>query len=114
PLVGSEGLAQELAAQEFFEQKAGETASVVAKDAVFLEEIAQNDSEAELLEGGEIDGHRFRALRAIAAGHVRRHGLAISNDEIDDTLRDVLLDGAKMIGERVAGGFAGLGHQIGD
>ena len=26
----------------------------------------------------------------------------------------MLLDGAKMIRERVAGGFAGLGHQIGD
>jgi len=58
----------------------------------------------------------WSAGRSTATGSapVGRHGLAIGNDEIDDALRDVLLDGAKMIGEGVAGGFAGLGHQIGD
>jgi len=113
-VVGSEGLAQELASEEFFEEEAGEAARVVAKDTVFLEEIVEDDSEAELLERGKIDGHRFRALRAIAAGHVGRNGLAIRDDPIDHALRDVLLDGAKMISEGVAGGFSGLGHQIGD
>jgi len=29
-------------------------------------------------------------------------------------MRNVFLDGSEMIGEGVAGGFAGLGHQIGD
>jgi len=103
-----------LAMEEFLEEEAGEAAGVVAQDAVFLEEIVEDDAEAELLEGGKIDGHRFGALRAIPAGHIGGHGLAIGDDPIDDAARDVLLDGAEMIGEGVAGGFAGLGHQIGD
>ena len=63
-------MAQELASEEFFEEEPGEAAGVVAKDAVLLEEIVEDDSEAELLERGEIDGHRFGALRSIAAGHI--------------------------------------------
>src|SRR5216683_6731543 len=103
-----------LAAEELFEEEAGEAASVVAKDAVFLEEVIEDDAEAELLEGGEVDGHRFGTLGAVAAGHVGRDGLAIGDDPIDDAGRDVFEDGAEMIGKGVAGGFAGLGHQIGD
>jgi len=45
------------AAEELFEEEAGEAAGVVAEDAVFLEEIVEDDAEAELLEGGKIDGH---------------------------------------------------------
>ncbi len=53
-------------------------------------------------------------MTRVAAGHIGRDGLAIGDDPIDDAARDVFLDGAKVIGEGVAGGFAGLGHQIGD
>src|SRR6266576_1628957 len=102
-----------LAMEEFLEEEAGEAAGVVAQDAVFLEEIVEDDAEPELLEGGKIDGHRFGALRAIAAGHLGGDGLAIGDDPIDDAVWNVFLDGAEMIGEGVAGGFAGLGHQIG-
>jgi hypothetical protein len=55
---GSKGLAVE----EFFEEEVGEALGVVADDAMFLEEIIENDTEAELLELGEIDGHWFGAL----------------------------------------------------
>src|SRR5216683_23523 len=103
-----------LAAEELFEEEAGEAAGVVADDAVFLEEIVEDDAEAELLEGGKIDGHRFGALRAVTPSHIGRDGLAIGDDPIDDAARDVLLNGAEMIGKGVAGGFAGLGHQIGN
>ena len=103
-----------LAMQEFLEEEAGEAAGVVAQDTVLLEEIIKDDAKAELLEGGKIDGHRFGALRAVTAGHIGRDGLAIGDHPIDDAVRDVLLNGAKMVGEGVAGGFAGLGHQIGD
>jgi len=103
-----------LAAEELFEEEAGEAAGVVAQDAVFLEEIVEDDAEAEFLEGGKIDGHGFGALRAVTPGHIGRDGLAIGNDPIDDAAGDVLLDGAEMIAEGVAGGFAGLRHQIGD
>src|SRR6266478_4296860 len=88
-----------LAAEELFEEEAGEAAGVVAEDAVFLEKIVEDDAEAELLEGWEIDGHRFGALGAVATSHIGRDGFE---------------DGAEMIGKGVAGGFAGLGHQIGD
>ena len=38
-----------LAAEELFEEEAGEAAGMVAEDAVFLEEIVEDDAEAELL-----------------------------------------------------------------
>jgi hypothetical protein len=100
--------------QEFFEEQAGEAAGVVADDAVFFEEVVEDDAETELLERREIDGHGLGALRAVATGDVGRDGLAIGNDPIDDAGLDVILDGTQMIGERVAGSFAGLGHEIGD
>src|SRR5882762_4364833 len=102
------------AAEELFEEEAGEAAGMVAEDAVFLEEIVEDDAEAEFLEGGKIDGHRLRALCAVTPGHIGRDGLTIGDDPIDDAARNVFLDGAEMIAEGVAGGFAGLGHQIGD
>ena len=99
-----------LVSEEFFEEEAGEAAGLVADDGVFFKEIIEDDAVAELLEGGEVDGHGFGALGAIAAGHFRRHRLAIGDDPIDDAAGDVFLDGAKMVGEGVPGGFAGLGH----
>src|SRR5712692_4067357 len=68
--------------EEFFEEEVGEATSIVAQDAVFLEEIVEDDAEAELLEGGKIDGHRFGALGAVAPGHIGRDGLAIGDDPI--------------------------------
>src|SRR5229473_2372869 len=102
-------LGRRLAMEEFFEEEVGEAAGIVAQDAVFFEEIVEDDAEAELLEGGKVDNHGFGALRTVAAGHIRRNGLAIGDDPVNDAMRDVLLDGAEMIGKRVAGGFSGLG-----
>src|SRR6266478_1017796 len=78
-----------LAAEELFEEEAGEAAGVVAEDAVFLEEIVEDDAEAELLEGGKIDGHRFGALGAVASCFDGREGLAICDVPIDDAVRHV-------------------------
>ena len=100
--------------EKFFEEQAGEAAGIVAEDAVFFEEIIEDDAEAELLERGQIDDNGFCALRAIPAGDVGRDGLAVGDDPIDDAGPDVLLNSAQVIGEGVAGGFAGLGHEIGD
>ena len=99
--------------EEFLEEEAGEAARVVANDAVFLEEIVEDDAEAEFLKCKKIDGHGLGALSTVAPGNVWRNGLAIGNHPIDHALRDVRLNGAEMIGESVAGGFAGLGHEIG-
>jgi hypothetical protein len=38
-----------LAVEEFFEEKAGEAFGVVADDAVFFEEVVEDDADAELL-----------------------------------------------------------------
>ena len=54
--------------EEFFEEEAGEAIGVVADDAVFFEEIVEDDAEAELLERREIDGDGLGALGAVAAG----------------------------------------------
>src|SRR5712692_11593775 len=100
--------------EELFEEEAGKAAGVVAEDTVFLEKIVQDNAEAELLEFGQINRYRFSALGAVAPCNFGRHRLAIGNNPINDTMGDVFLDGAKMIGESVAGSFAGLGHEIGD
>jgi len=96
--------------EEFFEEEAGKAAGAVAEDSVFLEKIVENDAVAEFLESGEIDGHGFGTLGSVAAGNLGRYGLPIGDDPIDNTMAHVRLDSAKMIGERVAGGFTGLGH----
>src|SRR5216684_7154791 len=96
-----------LAVEEFFQEEAGEAAAVVADDGMLLEEIVEDDAEAEFLESGEIDGDRFGALGAIAPGYIGRDGAAIGDDPIDNAMGDVLLNGAEMIREGVAGGFAG-------
>lgn len=100
--------------EEFFEEQTGEAAGVVAEDTVFFEEIIEDDAEAELLERGEVDDDGLGALRAVAAGDIWRNGLAVGDDPIDHAGPDVLLNSAQVIGEGVAGGFAGLGHKIGD
>src|SRR5260370_6750757 len=87
---------------------------MVADDGVFLEEIVEDDAEAELLERGKVDGDGFGALGTVPPSYIGRHGLAIGNNPIDEAVRDVVLDGAEMIGKGVAGGFAGLGHEVGD
>ena len=97
-----------------FEEEAGKAAGVVAEDGVFLEKIVEDDAEAEFLEFGQIDSDGFSALGAVAPCNFGRHRLAIGNNTINDTMGDVFLDGAEMIGESVAGSFAGLGHEIGD
>src|SRR5437899_10834160 len=93
-----------LAVEEFFEEEAGEAASVVADNGVFLEEIIQDDAEAEILERGEIDGHRFGALGTVAPGPIGRDGVAMGDDPSDDAGRAVVLDRGQMIREGVAGG----------
>ena len=100
--------------EEFFEEQARETACLVADEAMFLQEVVENDSVSELSERREIHGHGLGALGAIAPRDFRRHRLAIGDNPINDAMRNVLLNRAKMIGERVAGGFAGLGHEVGN
>ncbi len=100
--------------EEFFEEEAGEAGGIVADDAVFFEEIVEDDAVAESLQSPQIDGDGIGAACAIALGHFGRNGLAIGYHPIDNAARRVMLDGAQMIGEGVAGGFAGLGHKIGD
>ncbi len=113
-LTGPSESPRNLRAEEFFQEEAGKAAAIVADDGVFLEEIVEDDAEAELLEGRNVGGDRFGALRAIAPRDFGRNGLAIGDDPIDDAAGNVFLDGAEMIGKGVAGSFAGLGHQVGD
>src|SRR5260370_1018818 len=87
---------------------------MVADDGVFLEEIVEDDAEAELLERGKVDGDGFGALGTVTPGHIGRHGLTIGDYPIDQAVREVLLDGAERIGKGGAGGVAGLGHEAGD
>ena len=81
---------------------------------MFLEEIVEDDAEAELLEFGEIDGNGLGTLCAVSASDIGRNGLPVGDDPIDHSRTYVLLDGAEMVRECVAGSFAGLGHEIGN
>ena len=87
---------------------------VVTDDAMFFEEIVGDGADAEFLKFGQIDEDGLSALAAIAAGDGRRDGLAVGDNEIDDATGSMFLDGANVVGEGVAGGFARLGHEIGD
>jgi len=86
----------------------------VAKDAVFFDEVVEDDAVAELLEGVEVDGDGLSTLDAVAFGDFAGDGLAVGDDPVDDAAGAVFADRIEVIGEGVAGGFAGLGHEIGD
>jgi len=81
---------------------------------VFFDKVVENDAVAEFLQGVEIDCDGLGALGAIALGDLARYGLAIGDDPVDDTAGAVFANCIEMIGERVAGGFTGLRHEIGD
>src|SRR5216684_6685832 len=100
--------------KEFFEKEAGKAGGIVADDAVLFEEIVQNDAISELLQVRDIDDHGLGALGTITLGDFRGDRLTIGDDPVDEAARSVALNSAEMIGQSVAGGFAGLGHEIGD
>jgi hypothetical protein len=99
---------------KFFEEEAGQAGGIVADYAVFFEKIVQNDAVAELLELRDIDRNRFGALSVVTLGDSGGNWPAIGDHPIDNTAESVALDGAKMVGEGIAGSFAGLGHQVSD
>jgi len=86
----------------------------VADDAVLIEQIVQNDAIAELLQVRDIDHDGLGALGTIPFGDFWGDLLAIGDDPIDDAAGSMALNGAEMIGQSVAGGFARLGHEIRD
>src|ERR1700722_1955543 len=92
----------------------GEGGGVVAKDSVLLEKIVEDDAIAELLERVKVDGDRLGALSAIALGDLTRDGLAVGDDAVDNAARGVLANGFEVVGQGVTGGFAGLGHEVGN
>ena len=67
-----------LTMEEFFEEQPGEALGVVADDTVFLKEIVEDGAETEFLERGEINGHGFGALSAVAPVHSVRILLSFS------------------------------------
>ncbi len=100
--------------KKFFEEEPGETLRIVADDGVLFQKVIEDDAETKLIQLGEIDDDWLGTLGEVALGGFRRDWLSIGDDPIDDAAWRVALDGAEMIGQRVTGGFAGLGHEIGD
>ncbi len=100
--------------EELFEEELGEGGGVMSKNPVFFDEVVEDDAVPEFLEGVEVDGDRLSALGVIALGDFARDSLAVGDDPVDDAAGGVLADCFEMIGEGVAGGFAGLRHEIGD
>jgi hypothetical protein len=100
--------------KELFEQEVRDGSRVMSEDAVLFEEIVEDDAIAKFLERVKIDRYRLGALGAIAPGNIAGDGLAIGDDPVDDAPRGVLADRLEVVGERVSGGFAGLGHEISD
>jgi hypothetical protein len=96
------------------DQKAGELGGVVADDTVFLDKIAGEECDAEAGDFCGIEANLFGAFRAVTAGDFGRDGFAIGDDVVDEILADVLLNRADVFAERVMGGFAWLGHEIGN
>jgi len=86
----------------------------VADEAVFLEEIVENELDLELEDLFGIDDDGLGALGAITAGHIGGDRLAIGDNPVNDTLADMALNGAQMFTESVVRSFAGLSHEVGD
>jgi len=100
--------------EEFFEEKTGEAGGVVADDAVLLEQIAGDEANFPTEDFVAVEADRFGALGAVTADDFWGSSFVIGDDSIDEATADVVLDGAEVIAESVVGGFAGLGHEIGD
>lgn len=100
--------------KKFVYEEARETGRIVAYEAVFFEEIVENEFDFELEDLLGINEDGLGALGAITASDVGRNGLAIGDNPVNDTLVDMALNGAQMLTESVVCGFARLGHQIGD
>jgi hypothetical protein len=100
--------------EEFLDEEAGEERRVVSKDAVFLEKIAFDQPNFEFKSLVAIDANGCGTFREVTASDFWGDRLAIGDDGIHDAAACVGLDGAKMVAERVARGFAGLGHKVGN
>ena len=100
--------------EELFDEEAGELGGVMTDDAMFLDEIA--GEEFDLKPGNliGIEADLFGAFGAVATGNVEGDGFAVGDDVVDEIFPDVILDSANVFAKAVMGGFAGLGHEIGD
>jgi len=96
------------------EQEAGELRGVVPDDAMLLKKIAGQEFNAEAGDTLGIEADLLGALGAITPGDLRRDGLAIGDDVVDEVPAHVILNDANVLAEGVVRGLAGLGHEIGD
>jgi hypothetical protein len=100
--------------KKFFEEEPGETLRIVADNSMLFKKVIEDGAEAKLIQLREIDDDWLGTLGAVALGDFGGDWLAIGDNPIDDAARRVPLNDAEMIGKRVTGGFAGLGHEVGD
>ena len=100
--------------EEFVEEEVGEAGGIVADDAVLFEEVVADDAHTELQEFVAVEAHGLGVLRAIAARDVGGNRFGVGDDHVDNATADMSLHGGKVFAERIMGGFAGLGHEIGD
>ena len=63
---------------------------------------------------GDIDYDGFCAAGAITPHYLRRDGIVIDDDPVQQLSAGVLGNGAHVIGQRETARLARLGHQIGD
>ena len=102
------------AEEEFFDQEAGEDGGVVPDDAVFFQEIGSKQVNIPVEDLFAVEGNRFGAFGEVTRSDAGGDRFAIGDDSFNDAAGNVFLDGADMVAERVAGGFAWLGHEVGN
>ena len=100
--------------EELFDEEAGELGGVMTDDAMFLDEIAGEELDAETGDLLRIEANLLGAFGAITSCDFRGNGLAVGDDVVDEIFPDVILNGADMLAERVLRSFTGLRHEIGD
>src|SRR2546425_2611634 len=108
------GSARIAACGESLEKEAGKALRIVADDAVLFEQVVQNDAQSKLLQFDVIHDRGLSSFSAVAPGHLGRNGMTICHDPIQHTARCVLLDGAHVIRNGVAGCLARLSHEVRD
>ena len=92
--------------QELFDEEPGEAFGIVTDDAVFFEQVVGHKLDLQFSNAFGIDANRLGTLRAVTLGNFQGDRSDISNNGIDHALLHVILDGANVLAEGVAVGFA--------
>lgn len=94
---GDASLAAAVGRKKFLDEEACETGGVVAKDAMFIQEVLGDDTDFQSEDFVSIEQDRFSTFGAVTPGDLWGDGFAIGDNCIDDAAANMMLDGTKVV-----------------